>query len=293
VAQISPVAVVVATRNRAVELDATLERLGGVCGRAPLLVVDNASDDGTASRVRRRHPQVQVVELGSNLGAAARTVGALHTDRPYVAFSDDDSWWAHGALDRAAELLDRHPRLAVVAARVLTGPEERLDPVCAAMASSPLPSDPDLPGRPVLGFVACGAVVRRSAFLRVGGFHRRFGVGGEEELLAADLAASGWGLAYVEDVVAHHHPSPRRDPAGRRRVQVRNRLWFAWLRRPPQVVALSTLRALARSAFDRNARDGLGEALRGLPWVLAERRRLPARVEADLRRLRARGRQSL
>jgi hypothetical protein len=24
-------------------------------------------------------------------------LGALHTDRPYVAFSDDDSWWARGA----------------------------------------------------------------------------------------------------------------------------------------------------------------------------------------------------
>jgi hypothetical protein len=29
----------------------------------------------------------------------------------------------------------------------------------------------------VLGFIACGAVVRRSAFLEVGGFHARLGVG--------------------------------------------------------------------------------------------------------------------
>lgn len=36
---------------------------------------------------------------------------------------------------------------------------------------------------------------------------------GEETLLAYDLAAAGWQLCYVADVVAHHHPSPiRADP---------------------------------------------------------------------------------
>jgi N-acetylglucosaminyl-diphospho-decaprenol L-rhamnosyltransferase len=35
----------------------------------------------------------------------------------------------------------------------------------------------------VLGFVACGAVVRRSAFLEADGFHPRFEVGGEESIL--------------------------------------------------------------------------------------------------------------
>lgn len=41
-------------------------------------------------------------------------------------------------------------------------------------------------GLRVLGFVACKAVVRRSAFLGCGGFHRHFGIGGEERLLTVD-----------------------------------------------------------------------------------------------------------
>src|ERR687895_1668410 len=176
--------------------------------------------------------RVAVVIATRNLGAAARTVGARLVDSPYVAFSDDDSWWAPGALGRAADLLDRHPRLAVLAARVLVGPEERLDPVCDEMAHSPLPPAEDLPGPSVLGFIACGAVVRRTAFREVGGFDVRLGVGGEEELLSVDLAVRGWGLAYVDEVVAYHHPSPSRNPSGRRRIQVRNALWSAWLRRP-------------------------------------------------------------
>jgi GT2 family glycosyltransferase len=279
------VAVVVATRNRVHELLSTLAALERLPERPRVVVVDNGSEDDTASWVRKRHEAVEVVELERNLGAAARTVGARLVPERYVAFSDDDSWWAPGSLARAVELLERHPRLALLAACILVGPEQRLDPVCAAMAASPLPRAADLPGPSVLGFVACGAVVRRSAFLDAGGFHPRFGVGGEEELLAVDLDARGWGLAYAPEVVAHHHPSPSRDPAGRRRVQVRNALWSAWLRRRPFGLVRQAARALPAALADPAGRAGVLDAARGLPWVLRERRPVPAELERALRTL--------
>jgi GT2 family glycosyltransferase len=281
----APVAVVIATRNRGPELVGTLARLRALEERPPIVVVDNGSTDGTAELVRAGHPEVRVVGLRRNRGGAARTVGARLVDSPYVAFSDDDSWWAPGALGRAAELLDRHPRLAVLAARVLVGPDRRYDPVCDEMAHSPLGRAADLPGPSVLGFIACGAVVRRSAFLEVGGFHARLGVGGEEELLSVDLAARGWGLAYVDEVVAHHHPSPSRDPSGRRRVQVRNALWSAWLRRPLGGAARQTAHFAALALHQPGASSGLLLAMLGLPWVLRERRPVHPELEAALRTL--------
>jgi GT2 family glycosyltransferase len=249
------------------------------------VVVDNGSTDGTAELVRTRCPGVQVVGLRRNRGGAARTVGARLVDSPYVAFSDDDSWWAPGALRRAVELLDRHPRLAVLAARVLVGPDERLDPVCDEMARSPLPSADDLPGPSVLGFIACGAVVRPAAFLEVGGLDVRLGVGGEEELLAVDLATRGWGLAYVEEVIAYHHPSPSRDPSARRRIQVRNALWSAWLRRPLGGAARQTAHLAALAMHQPGALSGVLLAILGLPWVLRERHPVPRELEAALRAL--------
>ena len=281
----APVAVVIATRNRGPELVGTLARLRALPERPPVVVVDNGSTDGTAELVRVGHPGVRVVGLRRNWGGAARTVGARLVDSPYVAFSDDDSWWAPGALGWAAELLDRHPRLAVLAARVLVGPDQRHDPVCDEMAHSPLGRAADLPGPSVLGFIACGAVVRRSAFLEVGGFHARLGVGGEEELLSVDLAARGWGLAYVDEVVAHHHPSPSRDPSGRRRVQVRNALWSAWLRRPLGGAARQTAHLAALALHQPGASSGLLLAMLGLPWVLRERRPVSHELEAALRTL--------
>jgi N-acetylglucosaminyl-diphospho-decaprenol L-rhamnosyltransferase len=273
------IAVVVATRDRRDTLLATLDRLVALPARPRVIVVDNASADGTAAAVRARHPEVDVIALPRNLGAAARTAGVRVADAPFVAFADDDSWWEPGALRRAAEHLAGHPRLGLLAARILVGDSGRLDPTCAAMARSPLSSDVPLPGPKVLGFLACGAVVRREAYLAVGGFEGRLGIGGEEDLLAMDLASAGWALAYVEDVVAHHHPQTAARP-GRRALVARNDLWSAWLRRPLRVALRVTL-AAARDGHGR----GFPAALRGLPWIARRRRVVPCHVERDLQRL--------
>ena len=278
-------AVVVATRDRCASLLRTLERLEALPESPQIVVVDNASSDGTAARVRARHPHVELVELSENIGGAARTIGAHRVDTPFVAFSDDDSWWAPGALALAAAFLERHGELALVAARILVGPDEKDDPTCALMARSPLPARDGLPGTPVLGFVACGAVVRRLPFLEIGGFDRRFAVGGEEQLVALDLAQRGWHLAYVPDIVAYHDPSPPR--AERRRTEARNALWLAWLRRPAAGALRTTARSLARGLHDPAARAGVAQALRGLPWVVRERQAVNPELELSLRLLEA------
>jgi GT2 family glycosyltransferase len=278
----SRVGIVIATRDRAATLLGALARLHRLPEAPPIVVVDNGSTDGTAGRVRREYPDVVLIEAGVDRGAAARTLGVERLDTPFVAFADDDSWWAPGALPRAEQNFDAHPRLGLLCARILVGDGERLDPTCVAMARSPLPAEPDLPGPPLLGFVACGAVVRRSAYLAAGGFDAHYGVGGEESLLALDLAARGWGLAYVSDVVAHHHPFGGPRP-GRSRVCLRNDMWTAWLRRPAPAAAAVTLRTLRTDTAA--ALPALADALRGLPWIAARRRPLPAVVARRARLL--------
>jgi N-acetylglucosaminyl-diphospho-decaprenol L-rhamnosyltransferase len=152
------------------------------------------------------------------------------------------------------------------------------------MATSPLEAAPDLPGPSVLGFLACGAVVRRQAFVECGGFHARFGTGGEEELLAIDLAEAGWGLAYLDNVVAHHRPSRCRDVAERRRRLARNHVLVGWLRRPLGLAVRRTLDALRSTEIAQLPRL-LPGALAAVPWLLRERRRVGNPVEAGLRRL--------
>jgi GT2 family glycosyltransferase len=277
----SEVAVVIATRDRREAVMATLARLTALEERPTVLVVDNGSRDGTPAAVREGFTQVGVLALGRDRGAAARNAGLRGLDAPYVALCDDDSWWAPGALTRAAAALDRAPRVAVLAARVLVGRRQRLDPVCALMARSPLPADVGLPGPRVLGFVACGAVVRREAILAVGGFDGRYGIGGEEWRLALDLARAGWALAYAPEVVAYHHPLASGPRRSRRIRSARNDLWTTWLHRSLPVAAHRSASILMGAGA--MAPLAALQALRGLPWVTRERRPLNAAVEADLR----------
>jgi GT2 family glycosyltransferase len=280
------VGVVIATRNRAPSLARTLDHLLALPERPPVVVADNASTDGTRDLLARDFPQVRVLRLELNRGALARTDGVRALDTPYVAFSDDDSWWAPGALSRAAALFDTHPRLGLLSARTLVGPSAEPDPLNDLLASSPLGHSADLPGTQVLGFLACAAVTRRSAYLATGGFHPLLFFGAEETLLAYDLAARGWGVTHCPDVVAHHHPDPA-PRTGRSATVRRNALLTAWLRRPlPH--ALAHTRELSREALhDPEARLALREALARLPAVLRARRPLPPHIEQAARILDA------
>lgn len=274
------VTVVVMSRDRRDELLATLPR-----HEAPVVLVDNASTDGTADAVRAALPRVDVVALEENVGSYARTIGVERSATEFVAFADDDSWWAPGDLARAAEIMRAHPRLAVLNARILVGPEERLDPLCAELAASPLGTPEDLPGPALLGFVACAVMVRREAFLAVGGFDRVVRFPGEEERLALDLAAAGWGMAYVDSVTVHHHPSPRRSAPEQRRSAIwRSRLLTAVMRHPAPEVARVVVDALRTGSPERR---GLLRALPDVPAALRARRPVPPGVREQLRALEA------
>ncbi|HEX2274316.1 MAG TPA: glycosyltransferase family 2 protein, partial [Acidimicrobiales bacterium] len=281
------VTAVVVSHNRRSTLLPTLAHLSedGV----PVIVVDNGSTDGTSEAVLESFPDVDVLRSERNLGAAGRNLGVARASTPYVAFNDDDSWWAPGALERAADLFDRSPRLGLLAARVEVGPERTVDPTSVAMANSPIPPEPDLPGPSVLGFLACGAVVRRSAYLDVGGFCELLFFFGEETVLALDLAQAGWGLAYVDDVVAYHHPPPRPDGGGRRHLAVRNHLLGTWMRRPARRAVQATVRAVRAARADPEARRGVFDALGSLPAALRQRRVIDADVDRRLQLLEVAG----
>ena len=99
-----------------------------------------------------------------------------------------------------------------------------------------------------------------------------------------DLAAAGWGLVYVDDIVVHHHPSSNREGSAQRRVSiVRSRLLTAVLRRSWSFVLRDSVRQL-RSG--RDGRAGLTAAVARLRPALRARQRTSRLVEGELNRLR-------
>src|SRR5438270_886232 len=81
-----------------------------------------------------------------------------------------------GALERAADLLDAHPQIGAIAARVLVGADQHTDPACERMARSPIDSA-GLPGPSLIAFMAGAVVMRQRAFCEAGGYEPRFFLG--------------------------------------------------------------------------------------------------------------------
>jgi hypothetical protein len=95
-----------------------------------------------------------------------------------------------------------------------------------------------------------------------------------------DLAAAGWRLSYAPSLLVRHFPEPAgRDQRARHRLEARNRVLTALLRRPPAVVARTVAGALGSHPA------ALVDVARNLRWALRHRHPLPPAVEAALRRL--------
>ena len=85
-----------------------------------IVVVDNASTDGTAAAVRERWPAARVIEAGGNLGfAAANNLGIRQTFGELVLLLNPDTVVRPGAVDRLVELLDARHDVAVVGPRLV------------------------------------------------------------------------------------------------------------------------------------------------------------------------------
>ncbi|MEH3156971.1 MAG: glycosyltransferase [Gordonia paraffinivorans] len=281
------VTVVIATHQRAASLARTLLELSRLPEVPPTIVVANGCTDATPAVVADmvdRFGSLLLVSVPDAIGATARTVGARAARTPFVAFCDDDSWWAPGSLDIAVRALRSAPTVGAVCGHTVVGDARASDPINDLLAASPLPPVDGLPGPRVRGFLACALVVRRAAFLDVGGFSSIIGFVGEESLLAMDLVADGWEICYVADSVVEHHPSPRRpSPRERARAASRNELLTCVLRRPVTRCAGAVVGLLTDVATHRAPLGVVGDIARALPGALARRERLPARVDAELR----------
>ena len=81
---------------------------------AEVVLVDNASADGTVRAVRDAHPWVRVIASARNLGfAAGNNLAARHAQGRHLLLLNPDALPEPGALRRGLELMDRHPQVGL------------------------------------------------------------------------------------------------------------------------------------------------------------------------------------
>ena len=87
-----------------------------------IVVVDNASSDGSVEAVRTRWPDVRVLALGSNVGfASANNAGIRQTESELVLLLNSDTIVPEGAIDRLVAALRELPGASVVGPRIVDG----------------------------------------------------------------------------------------------------------------------------------------------------------------------------
>jgi GT2 family glycosyltransferase len=206
--------VVVVSYNTRDHLAACLGALA-TQGASRIVVVDNASSDGSPDLVRQRYPHVVLHANTRNLGfGAAANQGIADCQSDYVLLLNTDTHVEPNALAALEAYLDSHPRVAIAGPR-LVSPTGRLQASCypfpslvhTLMAESGLPRllahvprlrERYLPTsshtrtRRVPWVVGAALAIRRAAFESVGGFDRAFFMYFEEVDLCYRLAAAGW-----------------------------------------------------------------------------------------------------
>jgi N-acetylglucosaminyl-diphospho-decaprenol L-rhamnosyltransferase len=273
---------VIITYNRSADLARTLKNLTELPEKVNIIVVDNASTDRTPIMVEALFPEVTLIQLDTNAMVIGRNVGAKAAKTPYIAFTDDDLWWKQYSLARAVDILDEYPKVGAIATKCFANKEQRPDPINRYFETSPLTSHVPMPGNSLVGFLEGAVIMRKKAFDSVGGYNEYLNFSQEGALLAIDLVTKGWGITYASDVIAYHYPSTLKDMHMRYRMGARNAILRAWLRRPITSALKETYMQLKLGMKDNDFAWGCLDAIKGLPYVLKNRKVVPAHVEEML-----------
>jgi len=208
---------IVNTNSRELLL-ACLESLPGE--DVEIVVLDNASEDGSVEAVRRAFPDVRLIpqEFRAGFGANHNTV-IRATTRRYVYVLNEDTTSGDWGFDRLVSHLDAHPRVAAIGPR-LEYPDGRLQhsawrfptPAVAALGLLSLGKvgvrqSGGMEPRPVDWVMGAAILLRREALAEVGLFDEEFFLYSEEVDLCLRLRQAGWAVEYFPDVTVVHHES--------------------------------------------------------------------------------------
>lgn len=223
---------IVNTNSRELLL-ACLASLQGV--DADLVVLDNASEDGSAEAVRDRFSDVRVLaqEHRAGFGANHNTV-VRATDGRYVYVLNEDTTSSDWGFARMVEYMDANPRVAALGPRIVY-PDGRRQ-ASAWRFPTPLNSLLSLPSLGKVGIVqsqgdeprevdwvmGAALLLRRSALDEVGHFDEGFFIYSEEVDLQLRLRRAGWDVHFFPAVTVVHHESQFSAEIPERRI---NEMW--------------------------------------------------------------------
>jgi len=260
-----------------------------------VIVVDNASTDGTADLIRERFPSARLLILAENMGIRGRNEGFKTASGDVIVSLDDDIELVDpNTLRRIRKSFTGSSVLGALSLRICDDPET--GECAAAHWWHPVPREKFQDRQFETDHINEAAVAfRRIALEKVGGYYEALFWGGEEWDLCLGLMDAGYEIRYLPETVWHLAPRGSLDgrPDPRHVLLIRNRCWIA-VRRLPLFSALAfVLPRLAlwavrsiRYGYFRLYLHGLWETAQILPRAFQERKLVSRTTRKRLRRLR-------
>lgn len=215
-----------------------------------VIVVDNASTDGSDDMVREEYPYVKVLETAENIGIGAWNLGFKNANGKYIVVLDDDSFPAPNAITSAVLEMEKDSSIGIIAGKVVNycnGTPHRF-------------SEQYKNGQRVYTFIGCGAIIRSDVIEKVGGFWQDLFLYAHEIEFSIRAIEAGYKVIYHADSLFYHMYSPKNRTSKRRVMfSTRNYIWIMWKYYPSVIEKLFVY-------FIRNAygfRNELGSFLKG------------------------------
>ena len=224
------VSVVIVSWNARKFLEECLESLAaGACSYPmEVIVVDNASTDGSPELVQQRFPNVRLIQTGANLGfAKGNNVGIRESRGRYLCLVNSDVRVLTGCITRLVDFMEGHPKTGMVGPRIIGG-DGKLQRSCRGFPSlgnmfcRALALDEIFPHSAWAGgylmpfwdhdtlrqvdiLSGCFWLVRREALEQVGLLDEAFFMYGEDMDWCKRFSLQGWDLMFVPAAEAIHY----------------------------------------------------------------------------------------
>lgn len=210
-------------------LSALYQALAVLGGETEVLLVDNASTDGSAKAAAQKFPTLNIVYNTSNLGfGTANNIGFARARGRYVLLVNPDLRVTPAALQAMLDFLQAHPQAGICGPKVFEADGTTLSPWCARRDLRPLDvffeyaylprlfprhrlfaryvmGDWDhSDDRQVEALTGACLLVRREVIGQVGGFHENFFMYGEDLDWCRRIRHAGWQVWFIAEAAARH-----------------------------------------------------------------------------------------
>ena len=272
-----------------------------------VILVDNASSDGSADFVRANYPDVRVHQTGSNLGfAEGNNAGARLARGRILVFLNNDTVAASDWLGGLARALDGRSSFGFATSRIVFADDPaRVDSAGdgylrvggAYKRGYGQRAESFAESCEVFGACGCAMLMKRELFEALGGFDPAFFLVYEDVDLSYRAQLLGARCWYVADAIVHHAGSGTMGRQSRLAVFYGQRnLEWTWLKNTPGpllmtsfiphvIYSLAGLAYYARQGLFWTALKGKVSALAGVARVLKQRGAIQRQRQTDVARL--------